>query len=99
SVTRTVTRVGSSVGNMVNFAFTPEYSFIFGRKDWKLMRSYIRLHGAIASIGSVAYLLVISTAGAWSVDLLSRGKVTPDKLLLLVMSAGVVAEMLWSAMF
>lgn len=99
SVTRTVTRLGMAAANMVNFAFTPEYSFAFGRKDRALLRKYLTLHGLVAVLGSVSYLLVMYFLGDRAISLLSHEQVLPVAQLTFVMAFGVFAEMLWSALF
>ena len=96
-VTRTVSRLGMSAANMVNFAFAPEYSFSLGRSDITRFRRDLRLHTLIALAGTVLFLVAGIVFGPLGVRLLSSGHITPETDLVRLMMVGVALEMLWSA--
>ncbi|WP_417247848.1 lipopolysaccharide biosynthesis protein [Celeribacter sp.] len=99
SVTRTVTRLGMSVGNMVSYAFTPEYSFAFGRRDRasfdRLLRTQARTIAALALI----YAALAAWIVPWGVAFLSSGALQPVTSLSLSLAGAVVFEILWTNIF
>ncbi|MBE7731998.1 polysaccharide biosynthesis protein [Devosia faecipullorum] len=99
AVTRSVSRLGIAAANMINLAFTPEYSFAYGRRDLPRLRNYFRFHAALLAGGVLLYLGLMQVAGGFGVGLLSRGEVVPVAALTGFMAIGVVAEMLWSGLF
>lgn len=99
SVTRSVSRLGVSAANMINLAFTPEYSFAHGRRDGPRLRKYLRLHALLLVAAVLLYLGAMLVAGDYGIRLLSRGAVAPMAALTGFMAIGVLAEMLWSGFF
>ncbi|MBW5438811.1 hypothetical protein FXB41_29840 [Bradyrhizobium canariense] len=97
STARTLARLGTSAINMINFAFTPEYSRLFGLGKFQQFAKLARLHFWTTVGLSAIYVVVLSVAGEWVVTLWTAGKVSVDQTFLVVLLLAVAAEMVWSA--
>lgn len=97
STARTLARLGTSAINMINFAFTPEYSRLFGIGKLQQFAKLARLH-LWATLGlSVLYIAALSLTGQWIIALWTSGKVSVDQTFFVVLLLAVAAEMIWSA--
>ena len=99
SVSRTVARLGMAATNMVTYAFVPEYSFAWGRRDGDGFRHLLRLQtgviwAAVAMYAAAAFWLL-----PWGVRLVSHGQIAPRAALCAALATGVVFEMLWTSVF
>lgn len=99
SVTRTVARLGMSGANMLNFTFTPEYSFAYGRGDRPAFERLLKIHAILMLAGIVAYLMCVVFLGDLGVHLISHGQLKAIPALTMVLGLGVVFEMIWSGLF
>lgn len=99
SVTRTVSRLGVAGANMLNFAFTPEYSFAYGAGDRRAFGAHIRLHFVLLGLGLLCYLAVMALFSGWTVGLLSHEQVVPVASLTALMVIGVCFELIWTGLF
>ena len=63
---RVVTRLGVSAGNVLNHAFTPQYSYPIGRKDVQRLRSLTRTHLAFMGMGFALFALAMVFHGPGS---------------------------------
>ncbi|MGY4344967.1 O-antigen/teichoic acid export membrane protein [Bradyrhizobium sp. GM7.3] len=97
STARTLARLGTSAVNMINFAFTPEYSRLFGLGNFQQFAKLARLHLWVTVGLSAIYVAALSLAGQWLIALWTAGKVSVDQTFLAVLLIAVAAEMIWSA--
>jgi O-antigen/teichoic acid export membrane protein len=99
SVSRTVTRLGTSVSNVLNNSFVPEYSFAWGRRDIAGFGARMRFH----AIATVILTALYAGVGLWlapiGVRILSGGQIIAQVPLIVALLAAVLAEMLWTAAF
>jgi O-antigen/teichoic acid export membrane protein len=99
SITRTVARLGMSGANMLNYAFTPEYSFAFGRKDSVGFFRILNIHAVLMIIGLIFYVACVLALGDMAVKYLSRNQLSPVAMLTIIMGLAVTLEMIWSGLF
>lgn len=99
TVSRTVARMGMSVANMVSYAFTPEYSFAWGRRDEGGFRRMMRLQTFVIAAIAATYLAAAWWVLPWGVSLLSHNQIAPHEALSMALAIGVMLEMLWTAGF
>lgn len=95
STMRVVTRLGVSAANVLNYAFTPQYSYAVGANANGSFVALWRSHVGLILVGVLAYSLLMALAGPWLVHLLSHGKVDSDPTVLLLLTAAAAFEMLW----
>ncbi|WP_157083333.1 lipopolysaccharide biosynthesis protein [Bradyrhizobium manausense] len=97
STARTLARLGTSIVNMINFAFTPEYSRLFGLANLQGFARLARLH-LWATIGlSMSYIAALILTGRWIIELWTATRITVDQTFFLVLLLTIAAEMIWSA--
>ena len=96
NIFRTVTRMGVSVGNTLNYTFVPQYSYSWGAGNTNAYFKLFRIHLALLVAGCAAYMLAQAVGAKFFVDILSHHqvKVMPWVFGLLLLSA--VFEMGWS---
>lgn len=99
AITRTVSRLGMSVANMLNYSFVPEYSFAQGRGDFPRFKSLLRLHLILTGAGVITYMAVAPFVVPFGVALLSKGLVVPNFYLGLILVVAISLEMVWSGLF
>ena len=96
NIYRTVTRMGVSVGNTLNYTFVPQYSYSWGARHTDAYFKLFRIHLGLLIAGCVGYMLVQAVGAKFFVDILSHHqiKLAPWVFGLLLLSA--VFEMSWS---
>ncbi len=96
NIFRTVTRMGVSVGNTLNYTFVPQYSYSWGAKNTAAYFKLFRIHLGLLLAGCAAYMLAQAVGAKFFVDILSHHqvKLMPWAFGLLLVSA--VLEMGWS---
>jgi O-antigen/teichoic acid export membrane protein len=99
STSRTLARIGTSIANVVNFSFAPEYSRLHGRGDQAGFSKLERLHGRIGIAGIFIYGLGLWMAGPWLMHEWTHGKVSALQPFFGLMNAAVIAEMIWVYLF
>lgn len=99
AVTRTVARLGTTAANLLNYAFTPEYSFAAGRRDRAGFLRLLRGHLVVLLVVTILFAGVMVVGGDRGIWLLSRGAIAPVPALTLLLVAGACLEMLWSGGF
>lgn len=99
SITRTVSRLGMAGGNILNFAFTPEYSFLFGKHEKKKFIDLIKLHMKLAVTGMVFYVFIMSLFGKFGVAVLSHNRIQFDWAVCAFLAMAVAMEIMWTALF
>lgn len=97
STARTLARLGTSAINMINFAFTPEYSRLFGIGNFQQFAKLARFHLWATAGLSAIYVVALSLAGQWIIALWTAGRVSVDQTFFIVLLLAVAAEMIWSA--
>lgn len=96
AVTRTVARLGIAGGNMLAYAFTPEYSIALGADDRHARVRNLLLHARLLLAGLVLYLLVMALGLPWAVAVIARGAIAPDPMLAALLVVAVCLELLWT---
>ena len=99
STTRTLTRMGTSAANLINFSFSPEYSRLWGGQNWNGFLRLEKLHLIIGATGIVVYALGLALFGGWIMQLWTHGVVPAEQPFFGLMIAAVAAEMAWAALF
>ncbi len=99
STTRTMTRMGTSAANLINFSFSPEYSRLWGAQDWRGFRRLERIHLVVGAVGIALYFAGLTLLGGWLMHLWTHGVVTVTEPFFGLVMAAVVAEMIWGALF
>lgn len=94
---RTVTRLGVSILNVLNYSFTPQYSYFFGDRNYSELSRYFSFHILLAIVCSVVYLFVILSVGRLFVSLLTQGgSYTFDSSLFALFVVASLLEMFWT---
>ncbi|MCM5559387.1 lipopolysaccharide biosynthesis protein [Pleomorphomonas sp. JP5] len=96
SVARIITRMGVSAANVLNYAFTPQYSYLIGRKLWGDLHALYKIHVGLIVIGTVLYVLAVVLLGEHVGRALSHGQVEVSDVVLLFLMFAAVFEMLWT---
>ncbi len=96
NIYRTVTRMGVSVGNTLNYTFVPQYSYSWGAKNTDAYFKLFRIHLSLLVAGCVAYLLVQAVGGKFFVDILSHHQIKLEPWVFGLMLVSAVLEMGWS---
>lgn len=98
SVMRTVSRVGASVGNVLNYVFVPAYSYIYGSGDRIQFVNKFKLHAQLAALILAAYLLGSYILGEWFFGYLSKGELNFNWAVYMVLVGAVFFEVLWGCL-
>ncbi|WP_370157937.1 lipopolysaccharide biosynthesis protein [Bradyrhizobium yuanmingense] len=97
STARTLARLGTSAINMINFAFTPEYSRLFGMRKFQEFAKLVRFHLWTTLALAAIYVVTLSLTGQWIIAFWTVGKVSVDQTTFVILLVAVAAEMIWSA--
>ncbi len=98
-VTRTVSRFGMSVANVVNFSFLPEYSYSYGLQETRRFWYLFKQHGGFIFCGTCLYTIAYFAYAPSAISFLARGTLTSDIKLTTLMLGTVLFEVLWSFLF
>ncbi|QNI36912.1 lipopolysaccharide biosynthesis protein [Edaphobacter albus] len=93
---RTVSRVALQMVQMINNTFWPELSHAFGLKDMALTRTLHRRACQMGLIVAFAVVAAVVMLGPWFLNHWTGGHVPPERTLLSILLAVVVAYSLWS---
>ena len=96
TITRTITRMGVSIGNTLNFTFVPQYSYAYGSNNVGRIRELLRLHSSLLAAGAVGFVLMLVVAGPFFTRLLSHHQAHWDAELFYLMLVAALFEMAWS---
>ncbi|MCJ0927739.1 hypothetical protein MTX11_06930 [Acinetobacter lwoffii] len=99
SVSRTVARLGMSGANMLSYAFTPEYSYAWGEKNFSRFKKALNYHFKLLALGMIVYLIISLFFITDIVEVLSKENIKADLVLCLLLSLAVIIEMLWTTFF
>lgn len=91
AISRVVIQLASAVGPMVG----PEFALAFGAGDGALIRS---LHTRVTQLGTwsaIGMVALLAVFGDWIVSAITRGHVSVQGPLLLLLLAGAVLEVVW----
>ncbi|QCO20700.1 hypothetical protein C9E88_003830 [Acinetobacter cumulans] len=99
SVSRTVARLGMSGANMLSYAFTPEYSYAWGEKNFFRFKKALNYHFKLLALGMIVYLIISLFFITDIVEMLSKENIKADLVLCLLLSLAVIIEMLWTTFF
>ncbi len=99
STSRTLARLGTSVGNMLNNSVVSEYSALAGAGDWTEFARLVRTQiGATLILGAL-YIVVLLVLAPCGLQLLTHGNVAVEQPFFFILLLGVAAELFWSALF
>lgn len=99
ATSRTMARIGTAGINMLNNSVVSEYSALAGARARGGFTRLLRLQVIISLFAIVAYSMFVTVAAPFLLPLLTHGAVQVGQPFFLVVTAGVAAEMLWSALF
>jgi O-antigen/teichoic acid export membrane protein len=98
STCRTLTRLGTSVTNLFNASFLPEYSATYFQYKARFSKS-VRLHFMIALLCIICYVVSCSILGPSVVEYWTKGVVKPEFSWFFALTLSVAAEMTWTTLF
>lgn len=99
STSRTLARLGTSAGNMLNNSVVSEFSALAGAGDWTGFARLIRTQvGATLILGAV-YIVALLVLAAQGLRLLTHGNVVVEQPFFFILLLGVAAELFWCALF
>jgi O-antigen/teichoic acid export membrane protein len=99
STSRTLARLGTAAINMINNSVVSEYSALAGAGDRGGFGRLSRLQAAITAVVTLGYVIVVLAAAPTLLRLLTHDAVRVVQPFFLLVTIGVAAEMLWSALF
>jgi O-antigen/teichoic acid export membrane protein len=97
STTRTLTRVGTAVVNMLNGTVQGEYSVAFGRGDAARLRKVLRYHQMASMALIIPYGVMLYLFRKPLMTLYTHGQVLAIDPFFLLMILTIGAEMMWSS--
>jgi O-antigen/teichoic acid export membrane protein len=96
TATRTLSRIGLQMTQLVTHALMPEYSAAVARGDRQGQATMLLLVLATATIVAVPFALLLTIAGPWFVGVWTHGVIRPDRALMIVMALTVVLGGYWN---
>lgn len=99
STSRTLARLGTSTMNIINLSVVPEYSRLFGQKDNSGFMHIVKIHLALAAVGTIIYVIFTIFAGDFILKLWTNGKLLAEEPFFAILVFSIGAEMLWTALF
>jgi O-antigen/teichoic acid export membrane protein len=96
TATRTLSRIGLQMTQLVTHALMPEFTAAVAREDRPAQARMLVATLAAAGIVAVPFAVVLVVAGQPLVALWTRGVIHPPQLLMVVMAATVVLGGLWN---
>jgi O-antigen/teichoic acid export membrane protein len=99
STSRTLARIGTSVANVVNYSFSPEYSRLNGTGDSARFTRLERIHLVIGVAGILLYSFSLWWAGAWLMQAWTHHQIAVVYPFFGLLNAAVAAEMFWGCCF
>lgn len=99
STLRTLTRLGISGINVLNFSIMPEYSRLFGGQHLGKLRTLVVYHLSVSAICVVGYVVFMTLFGPSLMGWWMSGKIEATEPLFGILIATVALEMIWSAAF
>jgi O-antigen/teichoic acid export membrane protein len=98
AVARTVSRIPLQLVGLGTRASVPELTLAYFDRNPATFRRLGRINMAFALAIAVPAAIIVAIAGPWMVRILSHASLTPTSSLLLAMSAGMLAQTIWTAM-
>jgi O-antigen/teichoic acid export membrane protein len=99
STSRTLARLGTAAINMINNSLVSEYSALAGARNRAGFARLFRLQAGVTTIVTLGYVIVVLAAAPTVLRLLTHDTVRVVQPFFLLLTIGVAAEMLWSALF
>lgn len=96
---RTIARIGTTLGNVVNNVAGPEYSIAYGAGNLGKVFGLLRKHGTLVAGLAVALAVAAWIGGSQAVMLLTRGHVDIAALPFTLLVAAVLVEICWTSLF
>jgi O-antigen/teichoic acid export membrane protein len=97
SASRTLARLGMAGMNAVNSSFLAEYTYSLAKPVAQVFKSLARYHATVTVVVVVLYGATMNLLAVPLMHVLTAGRVEPSAPLLVVLTVGVVLEIVWSA--